>query len=78
MLNPDQAHAKILDLSQMVINDLFAMITASFEDARVNDTVNDFVKTFYPVVLGLETEEHERQEIESRLNTDGNQPIAPI
>jgi len=40
----------------MVINDLFAMITSSFTDARVNDTVEDFCKTFYPVVMGLETE----------------------
>ena len=54
----------------MVINDLFAMITSSFTDARVNDTVEDFVKTFYPVVVGLETEENERSHYESRLNTD--------
>lgn len=60
----------------MVINDLFAMITASFTDARTNDTVEDFVKTFYPVVVGLETEENEmnRQE-ESRLNME-TQPDA--
>jgi hypothetical protein len=55
----------------MVINDLFAMITASFTDARVNDTVEDFVKTFYPVVVGLETEENEQSRLtESRLNTE--------
>ena len=53
----------------MVINDLFAMITSSFTDARVNDTVEDFVKTFYPVVVGLETEENERSHYESRLQT---------
>ena len=58
----------------MVINDLFAMITSSFTDARVNDTVEDFVKTFYPVVVGLETEENERSHYESRLQTQTDQP----
>ena len=54
----------------MVINDLFAMITSSFTDARVNDTVEDFVKTFYPVVVGLETEENEMSKLaESQLQT---------
>ena len=51
----------------MVINDLFMLITSSFTDARVNDTVEDFCKTFYPVVMGLETEEN----APSRLYTDG-------
>ena len=51
----------------MVINDLFAMITASFTDARPNDTVEDFVKTFYPVVMGLDTEENELSRLESRF-----------
>ena len=40
----------------MVINDLFTMITSSFTDARIGDTVEDFCKTFYPVMMGLETE----------------------
>lgn len=40
----------------MVINDLFTMITTSFTDARVGDTVEDFCKTFYPVMMGLEPE----------------------
>jgi len=40
----------------MVINDLFTMITTSFTDARINDTVEDFCKTFYPVMMGIETE----------------------
>ena len=70
LLNPDQQHAKILDLAQMVINDLFSMITTSFTDARVNDTVEDFIKTFYPVVVGLETEENEMSKLaESRMHT---------
>ena len=47
----------------MVINDLFVMITSSFTDARVNDTVEDYVKTFYPVVMGIETEEGEQAKI---------------
>ena len=47
------------------------MITSSFTDARVNDTVEDFVKTFYPVVVGLETEENEMSRLaESRLNLE--------
>ncbi len=70
LLNQEQQHAKILDLSQMVINDLFALITASFTDARVNDTVEDFCKTFYPVVMGIETEENELSRIASRINTE--------
>ena len=54
----------------MVINDLFSMITTSFTDARVNDTVEDFIKTFYPVVVGLETEENEMSKLaESRMHT---------
>ena len=61
LLNAEQQHAKILDLSQMVINDLFAMITSSFTDARANDTVEDFCKTFYPVMMGLETEPNEQR-----------------
>lgn len=55
----------------MVINDLFAMITASFTDARTNDTVEDFIKTFYPVVMGLETEENEMSKMaETRSNME--------
>ena len=59
----------------MVINDLFSMITSSFTDARVNDTVDDFVKTFYPAVMGLETEGDEQSRLESRLQTDQNQNL---
>ena len=61
LLTIDQQHSKILDLSQLVINDLFSMITDSFVEAKAADIVNDFVKTFHPVVVGLpdpnETEE---------------------
>ena len=38
------------------------MITDSFVEAKASDIVNDFVKTFHPVVVGLpdprETEEN--------------------
>ena len=54
----------------MVINDLFALITSSFTDARTQDTVEDFCKTFYPVLMGMETEENELSRIGSRLNTE--------
>ena len=61
LLSIDQQHSKILDLSQLVINDLFAMITDSFVESKPSDIVSDFVKTFHPVVVGLpdprETEE---------------------
>ena len=37
------------------------MITESFVEAKASDIVNDFVKTFHPVIVGLpdprETEE---------------------
>ena len=47
------------------------MITASFTDARTNDTVEDFIKTFYPVVMGLETEENEMSKMaETRSNME--------
>ena len=69
-LQPDQEHAKVLELSQLVINDLFGMITSSFADARVGDTVEDFVKTFYPVVMGIE-EGSELGRVEDRIATEG-------
>ena len=61
----------------MVINDLFTMITSSFTDARTLDTVEDFCKTFYPVLMGLESEENTpvntlSQFDGSRLNTENN------
>lgn len=61
LLTVEQQHSKILDLTQLVINDLFSMITDSFVESKASDIVNDFVKTFHPTVLGLpdprETEE---------------------
>ena len=42
-----------MDLTQLVINDLFSMITDSFVEAKACDIVNDFVKTFHPTVVGL-------------------------
>ena len=40
-------------MSQLVINDLFSLITDSFVEAKASDIVNDFVKTFHPAVVGL-------------------------
>jgi hypothetical protein len=48
----------------MVINDLFTMITSSFTDARINDTVEDFCKTFYPVMMGIEAEKPENMVVD--------------
>ena len=48
------------------------MITSSFTDARANDTVEDFCKTFYPVMMGLETEGNEQ-----RTLTEG-QSVGPM
>ncbi len=53
----------------MVINDLFTMITSSFQDARINDTVEDFCKTFYPVMMGLEAEQPNQDTQSPIMNT---------
>ena len=58
LLNKEKTHAKVLDLTQIVINDLFSMITSCFEDGRPSDIVTDFCKTFYPAVVGEEEPEH--------------------
>lgn len=47
------------------------MITDSFVEAKASDIVNDFVKTFHPVVVGLpdprETEENQPKPTEGSI-----------
>ena len=58
LLNKEKTHTKVLDLTQIVINDLFSLITSCFEDGNPSEIVTDFCKTFYPKVLGEEEPEH--------------------
>lgn len=62
LLTPDQQHSKVLDLSQLVINDIFALIASCYLDLPTKSIVNDFVRTFYPNVVG----EEETRENETR------------
>jgi hypothetical protein len=41
----------VIDLSQLVMNDLFLYLGESFSYGGPQIVVNDFVKTFYPSVL---------------------------
>ena len=42
----------MLDLSQLIINDLFEMIASSLDGATPTTIVQDFVKSFYPDIQG--------------------------
>ena len=54
LLTPDQQHTKVLDLSQLVINDIFALIASCYLDLPTKSIVDDVVRTFYPNVVGEE------------------------
>ena len=47
MLTPEKHHSKVLDLSQMIINDLFEMIGSSIAEGGAAAVATDFFKSFY-------------------------------
>ena len=48
LLSNEQHHSKVIDLTQLVINDLFGMVASAFEEDDAALIVSDFQKTFYP------------------------------
>ena len=48
ILSTEQQHSKVIDLTQVVINDLFGMIASSYVEDDAALIVSDFQKTFYP------------------------------
>jgi len=53
LLGVEQHHSKVIDLSQLIINDLFILIGNSFPGGSPSTVASDFLKTFYPDLINL-------------------------